>query len=96
MAEPTLVNGQITDSVTQAHHLSVGSAPGFAVASSLLAMAHAAGLNMLNASHDYQQWAILNQAATAQAANEVLLAGIDVFEPPETSAEATKLGRKGG
>lgn len=77
MADPTPVNGQITDSVTQAHHLSVGTSAAVAVASALQAMAHAAGLNMFKASHAYQQWTILNQAATTQAANEVLLAGAD-------------------
>ena len=80
MAFPTAVNSQITDSVTQTHVLSTGGAPAVAVASSLQAMAHAAALNMLNSAASAQQWSTLNQAATAQAANEILLAGIDVSD----------------
>lgn len=75
MAMPTPVNGQITDSITQVQHLSVGSASAVAVAAALQAMAHAAGLNMLNASHDYQNWSVLNQAATTQAAARLLSTG---------------------
>jgi hypothetical protein len=68
------VSEQITDSVTQAQ-LSVGSSSAVAVASALQAMAHAAGLNMLNTSNGYQNWTILNQAATTQAAAKILSAG---------------------
>jgi ApbE superfamily uncharacterized protein (UPF0280 family) len=75
MAIPTPVNGQITDSITQAQHLSVGSASAVAVASALQSMAHAAGISMLNASQSYQQWSITHRAATTQAVVKLLSPG---------------------
>lgn len=88
MAFPTAVNSQITDSVSQTHVLSAGGAPAVAVASSLQAMAHAASLNMLNSVASAQQWSILNQAVTAQAANEILLAGVEVESSEDEEGEA--------
>ena len=96
MADPTSVNPQITDSLTQAHLLTVGSAAAMATASALQAMAHAAGLAMMNAVSSAQQWSILNQAATAQAANEILLAGIEEGDEPPAPAAAKSSGKKGG
>lgn len=74
MAFPTSVNDQITDSITQVNHINAGSASTVAVASALQALAHAAGLSLLNASQSYQQWSIVNRAATTQAAAKILAA----------------------
>jgi hypothetical protein len=49
MADPTLVNGQITDAVTQADVATLGNAPAMAIGSIYQTMAHSIGLAMQNA-----------------------------------------------
>ncbi len=81
MADPTTVNPQITNSVTQANTKVLGSTPALAVGNALLGMAHSAVLNMVNASQASQNWALTFDAATVQAAGEVLAAvGVDLEE----------------
>jgi hypothetical protein len=74
VADPTSVNSQITDSVTQANTKVLGATPALAVGNALQGMSHAAVLNMVNASQAFQNWAITFDAATVQAAGEVLAA----------------------
>ncbi len=82
MADPTVVNPQITDSAAQAHSLTAGCAAAMATGLALQAMGHAAGIAMMNAVQTAREWSIANQAATVIAANDVLLAGAGVPEPP--------------
>lgn len=49
MADPTLVNGQITDAVTQADVVTLGNAPAMAVSNVYQSLAQAVGLSMQNA-----------------------------------------------
>lgn len=79
VADPTPVNPQITDSVTQANIKVLGSSPALAVGNALQGMSHAAVLNMVNAGQAFQNWAITFDAATVQAAGEILAAvGVEV------------------
>jgi Killing trait len=89
MAEPTPVNGQITDAIALTHFLTVGAGPGVAVAAALMAMSHAAGLAMLNAVDVQQNWSTGQQAATLVAVNEILAAG----GSPEAAAAAPATGK---
>lgn len=72
MAEPTLVNGQITDAVTQTNVDVLASAPTQALASLYQATAHSLGLAMQNAVSQQQSMSTLSQAVTATAANILL------------------------
>ncbi len=49
MADPTLVNGQITDAVTQAEVMVLGSAPAMSVGTLYQVTAQAIALSMQNA-----------------------------------------------
>ena len=49
MADPTLVNGQVTDSVTQANVKVLGDAPAVAMGTSYQTLGHSTGLAMQNA-----------------------------------------------
>ncbi|HEX8989196.1 MAG TPA: RebB family R body protein [Rhodocyclaceae bacterium] len=64
MAIPTLVNGQITDSVTQTGMSVLGSAPAMAMGSIYQSMAHSLGLLYQNSTMAQQHAAISSQAAT--------------------------------
>lgn len=64
MAIPTLVNGQITDSVTQTAISVLGSAPAMAMGSIYQSMAHSLGLLYENSTMAQQHAAISSQAAT--------------------------------
>jgi hypothetical protein len=66
MAEPTLVNGQITDAVTQTNVKVLGEAPAMAMGALYQAMAHSTGLMFENAVNAQQQLNTLAQAATTQ------------------------------
>jgi hypothetical protein len=68
MAEPTLVNGQITDAVTQANVKVLGDAPAMAMGAIYQAMAHSTGLMFENAVNAQQQLNTLAQAATTLGA----------------------------
>lgn len=69
MADPTLVNGQITDAVTQADVKLLGDAPGQALATVYQVMAHSVGIGMQNAVAAQQQMNTIAAATTAQGVN---------------------------
>ncbi len=69
MAAPPLVNGQITDSVTQANVKVLGDAPAVAMASNFQTMGHSAGLSMQNAVAAQQQMTTIGTTVTTQAVN---------------------------
>ncbi len=64
MAIPTLMNGQITDSVTQGNLSVLGAAPAMAMGSIYQSMAHAKGILYQNSVSAQMQGAIAGQAAT--------------------------------
>lgn len=66
MAEPTAVNSQITDAVTQANVKVVGEAPAIAMGNVYQTAAHSLGLMFENAVNAQAQQNILAQAATTQ------------------------------
>ncbi|MDR6849552.1 hypothetical protein J2X47_003017 [Sphingomonas sp. BE270] len=66
MAYPTAVNSQITDSVSQAGVVTLGSAPAVALASLYQAVAQTIAMAAHNATFAQQQAYITAQAATAQ------------------------------
>ncbi len=62
MAEPTPVNGQITDAITQSNITVLGSAPAAALANLSHVSAHAFGLMMENAVAAQQAMNAIGQA----------------------------------
>jgi hypothetical protein len=66
MAEPTPVNGMITDAVTQANVSVLGDAPAMAMGSLYQSMTHSIGLAFENAVSAQQQANIAALAATTQ------------------------------
>jgi len=66
MADPTLVNGQITDAVTQTNVKILGEAPGQALGTLYQVMAHSVGIGMQNATTAQQNGTTLGQAVAAQ------------------------------
>jgi Killing trait len=66
MAFPTSVNGQITDSVTQANVLVLGDSAAVALSNLYQATAQALANAAHNATHAQQQANIMAQAATVQ------------------------------
>lgn len=66
MAQPTAVNSQITDAVTQTSVKVLGEAPAMALSSVYQSMAHSLGLMFQNAVAAQQQQNTLAQAATTQ------------------------------
>lgn len=66
MAEPTLVNGQITDAVTQADLMVLGSAPAMAVGTLYQVTAQAIALSMQNAVANQQAMNSLAAAILAR------------------------------
>jgi hypothetical protein len=64
MANPTAVNGQITDSVTQANTMVLGDAPAVAMGNLFQATAQALANAAHNATTSQQQSNITAQAAT--------------------------------
>ena len=71
MAEPTPVNGQITDAVTQANVKVVGEAPAMAMGAIYQSLAHSTGILFENAVSAQQQLAIAAQAATNQGVIQI-------------------------
>lgn len=71
MADPTTVNDQITDSVTQANVKVIGEAPAMALASLYQSTAQALGMAAQNAVYAQQQMAVTLQAATAMGASHI-------------------------
>lgn len=72
MAEPTAVNDQITDSVTDANGKVIAEAPAEAMGQLYLSLAHAAGLAAENAAIIQQQDHLAAQAATTAAVARLL------------------------
>ena len=72
MADPTLVNGQITDAVTQANVKVLADSPAEALAMVYQTMAQAVGLGMQNATAAQQQMNTVKQAVTTQCANLIM------------------------
>ncbi len=69
MADRTLVNGQITDSVTQANVNVLGNASANAMATIYQVMAHSVGLSMQNAVAHQQRMNSLSSGVTTQGVN---------------------------
>lgn len=69
MADPTAVNSQITDAVTQSNVKVLGEAPAMAMGTVYQTMAQSVGLSMQNAVSAQQQMNTIAQAATAQGVN---------------------------
>ena len=82
MAEPTLVNGQITDAVTQASVEILGSAPALAMGTIYQAMGQSIGLSMQNAVTMQQQMNQIGQTATTQGINLLMTS------PPAAASRA--------
>lgn len=72
MADPTLVNGQITDAVTQSNVKVLADAPAQALAMVYQTMGQAVGLGMQNATAAQQQMNTIAQAVTTQCANSAM------------------------
>lgn len=66
MAIPTLVNGQITDAVTQSSVSLLGQAPAIAMGSIYQSAAHSTSILFQNAVQAQQQASMCSQAATNQ------------------------------
>lgn len=71
MAIPTPVNGQITNSVTQANVKVVADAPAMAMGAIYQSLAHSTGILYENAASSHQQLAIAAQAATNQGVIQI-------------------------
>lgn len=71
MAEPTPVNGMITDAVTQANVKVIAEAPAMALASLYQTAAHSTGLAFENAVNAQNNQAILAQSATTQGVMQI-------------------------
>jgi len=69
MADPTLVNGQITDAVTQSNVKVLADAPGQALGTLYQVMAQSVGIGMQNATAAQQNATTLGQAAATQGVN---------------------------
>jgi hypothetical protein len=69
VADPTLVNGQITDAVTQANVNVLGNAAANAMATIYQVMAHSVGLSMQNAVAHQQHMNALSSGVTTQGVN---------------------------
>lgn len=72
MADPTAVNGQITDAVTQSNVKVLADAPAQALAMVYQTMGQAVGLAMQNATAAQQQMNTIGQAVTTQCANLIM------------------------
>ena len=71
MAIPTPVNGQITDSVTQANVKILCDGPAMAMGAIFQSLAHSTGILYENAVSSQQQLAIAAQAATNQGVIQI-------------------------
>ncbi len=69
MADPTLLNGQITDSVTQVNVKVLGDAPAHGVALVYQVSGNVAGLSMQNAVNNQQSKTLIGTATTTQGVN---------------------------
>jgi hypothetical protein len=71
MADPTLVNGQITDAVTQTNVKVLGEAPAMAMATVYQTMAQAIGLSMQNAVANQQNMNTLSIAVLTKCVSQL-------------------------
>jgi hypothetical protein len=71
MAEPTLVNGQITDAVTQTNVKVLAEAPAMAMATVYQTMAQAIGLSMQNAVANQQNMNTLSVAVLTKCVSQL-------------------------
>jgi Killing trait len=83
MADPTLMNGPITDAVTQAGLAALALAPGHALATDFQVSTHATGLAMQNAVANQRSIASMSGVTATQAAARILTLA------PSVSARAT-------
>jgi hypothetical protein len=72
LVAPTLVNGHITDAVTQANVKVLADAPAEALAMVYQTLGQTVGLGMQNATAAQQQMTTVSQAVTTQCANLVM------------------------
>jgi len=88
VAEPTPVNGQITDAITQANLTEIGNAPALTAMAMLGSLAQTTGLAMQNAVNAQQQLTMAGQQemllAALRSANsmETLLAALRAVTSP--------------
>ena len=71
MAQPTALNSQITDAVTQSNVKVLGDSPAMAMGAVFQSLAHSTGILYENAVSSQQQLAIAAQAATNQGVIQV-------------------------
>ena len=71
MAQPTAMNSQITDAVTQSNVKVLGDSPAMAMGAVFQSLAHSTGILYENAVSSQQQLAIAAQAATNQGVIQV-------------------------
>jgi hypothetical protein len=71
MAQPTALNSQITDAVTQSNVNVLGDSPAMAMGAIFQSLAHSTGILYENAVSSQQQLAIAAQAATNQGVIQV-------------------------
>lgn len=91
MAEPTPVNGQITDAVTQTNVKVLGEAPAMAMGAIYQSLAHSTGILYENATSAQQQLAIAAQAATNQGVIQIY--AVDTMASAAAAADiATETG----
>ena len=96
MADPTLLNGQITDAVTQANLKVLGEAPAEALGTLYQTIAQAVGLSVQNAVSSQHQMTTLGIASTAQGINllysmDPVAAAVSAMELAEGNALAQTL-----
>jgi hypothetical protein len=72
MADPTIVNPQVTDSVTQANTKVLGDAPAMAMGNIFQALAQSSGILFENSVNAQQQLNIAAQAATTLGVSTLL------------------------
>ena len=75
MAEPTAVNGQITDSVTQANIEVLGNSPAMAIGSLYQAASNAMGIAFQNSVSNQQNLNSLSSAVTSRCVDFLLTKG---------------------
>ncbi|PTL83714.1 RebB family R body protein [Vitiosangium sp. GDMCC 1.1324] len=87
MAEPTAVNDQITDSVTQSGVEVLASSPAMALSHLYQTMAYSAGLSFQNAVTNQQRLNVIGQAAAVQ--------GVNLLYSLDTAADAVATSKVG-
>ncbi len=75
MSQPTGVNAQITDAITQANSMVLAQAPAQALASLYQVASHSAGLSMQNAVFNQQSMNQVSNAIVSKAVAMILAIG---------------------